>query len=181
LTKGLTLAIGNVAQEGTGDADTALGSNFTSLGAFPMNKYVRLFFFSALFFVFSNVGLAAIPTVTGTYEVTNAKYIAPTLASCASVTITVKITRQCGRLLKGSITVAGVTIPVVGKLQADNKTILFQGAKDTASSYQYIILHGEYQASPKSIKVGAIGSVAISSDSLPDDTEFDDFVLTLKP
>lgn len=141
-----------------------------------MNKMIR-FAFLPIFFTLLLTGYAtaAIPNLTGTYKVTGAKYIVSTLPSCQGVTITVKITSQCGRLLKGSIAIGTTTVPVQGRLYADNTYVFLTGTQPASNAVAYLM--GSYQASPKAIKV-LNDSFTFFSTTFPyPDSVFDDFNL----
>lgn len=140
-----------------------------------MTKFIRFAFLPVfLTFLLSSQVWAAIPNVTGTYKVTGAKYIAPSLASCQGVAITVKITSQCGRLFKGTVSVGSVTMPMAGKVNVDN-SIYLQGGSFT--SMNTVMLYGLYQASPAAIKVnGDFQTISVPS-VLPPEAIMDDFTL----
>lgn len=160
-------------------------SNESRYSNIALNALSQFFLLSILCLALINTSQAAVPIVTGTYKVTSAKYLTPALATCAAVAITVKITTQCGRLLKGTITIAGTTIPVTGNLSANN-TILLNG-NITIPNYQYIVFAGQYRASPKSILVdisgsaGSYGSITVNVNTFPEDAKFNDFVMPVVP
>lgn len=143
-----------------------------------MTKFIR-FAFLPLFLtlLLSSQVWAAIPNLTGTYQVVGAKYITSTLPSCTGTTITVKITSQCGRLLKGSVAIGTTTVNVQGRVYSDNTTIYLTGAQATGSM---AFLMGSYQPAPVGIKV-LNDTFTFFSPTFPyADTVFDDFVLLKK-
>ncbi|MGR8933071.1 MAG: hypothetical protein ACU837_01620 [Gammaproteobacteria bacterium] len=142
-----------------------------------MNKMLRFVFLPVfLTILMSGYVMAAIPGLKGTYKVTGAKYIVSSLPSCQGVAITVKITSQCGRLLKGSIAVGTTTIPVQGRIYTDNTVVYLTGTQLTTGSTVYLM--GGYQASPKAIKVLNNTFKFYSPTSFPyADSVFDDFKL----
>lgn len=71
-----------------------------------MNKLVAIFL-GIILYVSSSLAWAA-PNIIGTYSYASARYIAPSLNSCAFAGVTLKITLQCGNLIKGTVTVKGV-------------------------------------------------------------------------
>jgi hypothetical protein len=110
-----------------------------------MNKFIHLVLLPT-FFTFFLIGsaTAAIPNVTGTYKGT-AKYLTPTSTSCpAGVTITVKITSMCGRLVKGTGTIGSVTTPIVGRLDKGNAFLSMSGTSTTGGFFMF---SGSYNGS----------------------------------
>lgn len=140
-----------------------------------MNK-LRTICLGIILLALSNLAWAA-PNIIGTYSNAAARYIAPSLNSCATTGVTIKITLQCGNLIKGTVTVKGVTIPVTGKFFSNNKFIQLDGNTTNISGYQYIVIGAEYQATTKTLKIQDEG-FHVSIKTLPDDVTFD--VVTLK-
>lgn len=144
-----------------------------------MNKFIRFVFLPVFFTAFLSGSVwAAVPNLTGTYQVVGAKYITSTLPSCTGITITVKINSQCGRLLKGSVAIGTTTINVQGRIYNDNLTVSLTGSQPASGSM--VFLMGSYQAAPAGIKV-VNDTFTFFSPTFPySDAVFDDFVLLKK-
>lgn len=139
-----------------------------------MNKIIRFVFLPIFLSAFLS-GHAWAINLTGTYKAAAVKYVSTTLPACQSVAVTLVITNQCGKLLKGSIKVGSTTVPVVGNFYdaAGNGTINLSGFQQATGTY--VFFFGQYlSTNPGKINVS---SLDLTAPSFPSDALFDNFIL----
>jgi hypothetical protein len=111
-------------------------------------------------YAFGSIASAA-PSLAGTWTATTKK-VTPT--ACSAVTVALTLV-QCGtgNLVRGTLSLGTISIPVVGKVRSNGLTIDIQGSTETSTnSYDGLIVGTYASGSPATIKFTSMGWTNIS-------------------
>lgn len=141
-----------------------------------MKKFIRFVFLPIFLTAFLSSSVwAAITNITGIYKAASAKYVVPTLPACQSAPITLTISTQCGRALRGAFTIGTTTILVIGNISTDNTFVYLYGG-NPYTGISYLSLYGEYLPATKTIRV-LNEQIYLYGSAFSNGVEFADFDL----